>query len=77
MRVMQAWTPLVQITLPTVLAILVAAWLHSKRIDDMRDEIRSMREEMRSELREIKAALKDLDHRVTVLEERLGPLIRG
>ena len=65
------------ITLPIVVTILIAAWLNNrytasvdKRINDLRAEIVPM-------LREILSTLKDLHRRVTRLEERSSPIVRG
>lgn len=84
---MQVLLQQVGITLPIVIAIAIAAWLQTKRldtiekrIDDVRLEIRDVRadvRDIRTEIREVKEVLRDLDHRVTTIEERTRPIVRG
>ncbi len=83
--------PFFTITLPLVLAIFIAAWLHNKhfdalnrRIDDLRaemnhrlDEMSRRIDEMNRRMDEMLAVLHDLDRRVTRLEERSSPVVRG
>ena len=72
----QAWMAVVSITLPIVIAILGAAWLNNKRMDDLRGEIHADIADIKAVLREVQSTLKDLDRRVTVLEQRLTPIVR-
>jgi predicted nucleic acid-binding Zn-ribbon protein len=102
----QTWAPFIQVALPIVIAIFIAAWLNNrrvdtlekridsletsvnkridgletslnKRIDDLYAETRALRAEIMPILREIQAAIKDLERRITILEQRLGPIVRA
>ena len=68
------------ITLPIVIAILGAAWLQNRRIDAMDASVKKRIDDLRAEimpiLRDMQASLKDLERRVTILEERTGPIVR-
>lgn len=65
--------PFFTTTLPLVLAIFLAAWLHNRHFDALSSQIN----EMMAILRDIQAQLRDLDRRVTRLEERSSPVVRG
>jgi hypothetical protein len=65
--------PVVQITLPIVAAIFVAAWLQNRRIDDIQTDLRAFRAEMRSALGEIREELARHGERLARLEERNRP----
>lgn len=58
--------PVLQITLPLVGAILGAAWMQNKRLDDI---IRR--------LEVIEGILRDQGQRITRLEERTPPLVQS
>ena len=75
------------VTLPIVIAILGAAWLQNrridvmdaslnKRIDDLALSLNKQIDEIKTVLRDMQAVLKDLVRRVTILEERTGPIVR-
>lgn len=74
------WLPVVQITLPIVFSLFVAAWLNnqriaevSKRIDGVERRLDGMDrrfEATNSRLDEILTLLHSIDRRVTMLEDR-------
>ncbi len=84
------WLPVSQVTLPSVLAIGIAAWLNNRRIDDVSkrfddvnrrfDDVNRRIDDLRSELlpilRELQAITKDHEKRITVPEERTSPVLR-
>ncbi len=72
----QSWAPFLQISLPIVMAVFIAAWPNNRRLDDLRADLNSLRAQMREELREIRRMLQNLDRRVAVIEERSGPIVR-
>ncbi len=93
-RDVQFWLPSLNVTLPIVITILIAAWLNNRRIDtiDKRfddvhgrfddvhrrfDDVHRRIDNIDKRLGEILSTLKDLDRRVTVLEERSAPIVRG
>ena len=74
------------ITLPIVIAILGAAWLQNrridamdaslnKRIDDLALSLNKQIDEIKTVLRDMQGSLKDLYRRVTMIEERTGPIV--
>ena len=74
--------PVIQITLPLLVGLFIAAWLQnraidqlSKRIDDVRDGLGKRIDDVLTELREIRAELKTMNTRIIRLEERIPPLI--
>ena len=75
--------PVIQISLPIVIAIFGAAWLQNKRVDDLRADLGAFRAEIREERAEIRADLKAIQEelarhgeRLTRLEDRIPPLVR-
>ena len=76
-RMNQTWAPFIQVALPIVIAIFIAAWLNNRRIDTLDKRIDDLRGEIMPVLREIQAAIKELDRRITLLEQRLGPIVRA
>lgn len=87
MPTISPWLPVVQVTLPIVLAIGIAAWLNNRRIDDLNRRIDDLRadlnrriDDLRNELlpilRELQAIAKNHEKRISVLEERSSPILR-
>jgi hypothetical protein len=69
MKIPPELLPVIQITLPLIVAIFVASWVQNKRLDDIIADIR----EIRGELRGIREELKKQGERITRIEERLPP----
>ncbi len=76
-------SPQLGITLPIVIAIVGAAWLQIRRIDALEvslnkrfDDVNKRIDEINVVLRDMLASLRDLDRRVTIIEERTGPIVR-
>jgi len=86
----ELWLPAVQVTLPIVFTIAVAAWLNNKRIDDinkrfedvnkhfddLRADIKDMRADFKAILHELQSISKDHEKRIVTLEERTSPILR-
>ena len=87
-RDVQVWMPLVGITLPIVITILVitilfAAWLHSKRLDSLEtslnrrmDDLWSAIREIRAEIRDIRAEIRDIRSEILGIHATLKDLDR-
>lgn len=76
--------PFFQLTLPLMVTIVIAAftaaWSSNKRIDEIShrlDDTNRRLDRLESSLQEVMKALMSIDHRLTVLEERSSPLVRG
>ena len=76
--------PFFQLTLPLMITILVAAftaaWSSNKRIDEISrrlDDTNRRLDRLESSVQEVMRLLMAIDHRLTVLEERGFPLVRG
>lgn len=80
--------PFFQVTLPLMVTILIAAftaaWSSNRRIDELSHRLDDANRRLdRIERRldrlesEVMKALMSIDHRLTVLEERGLPLVRG
>ena len=63
--------PVIQITLPLLVGLFIAAWLQNRAIDQLSKRI----DDVLTELREIRAELKTMNTRIIRLEERIPPLI--
>jgi hypothetical protein len=72
MKIPPELMPVLQITLPIVLAIFGAAWLQNKRLDDIVARLTAIE----GELRETRKVLAAFGERITRLEERIPPLVR-
>jgi 5-bromo-4-chloroindolyl phosphate hydrolysis protein len=76
--------PFFQVALPLIVTILVAAftavWSSNKRIDEIShrlDDTNRRLDHLESAVQDVLRALMAIDHRLTVLEERGFPLVRG
>ena len=76
--------PFFQVALPLMVTILVAAftaaWSSNKRIDEIShrlDDTNRRLDHLESAVQDVLRALMAIDHRLTVLEERGFPLVRG
>ncbi len=79
-----AQTPFVQIALPIVITLIVAAWNNNKRFDDMNrrfddmnhrfDAVDKRFDRIEDRLERIETKLDDDSKRIAVLEERTSPL---
>ena len=76
--------PFFQVALPLMVTILVAAftaaWSSNKRIDELSrrlDDTNRRLDRLESAVQDVLKALMAIDHRLTVLEERSSPLVRG
>lgn len=61
--------PVVQITLPLILAIFGASWLQNRRLDEISKRI----DDIITRLGRIEAKLSEHGERLTKLEERIPP----
>jgi hypothetical protein len=73
----------IQVALPVVLTLFIAAWLNGrgldalgKRIDDVRDGVKALRHEVNGRFDRIDETLKIHGQKIAVLEDRLSPLAR-
>jgi chromosome segregation ATPase len=80
----QAWLPFFQSTLPVVMAILGAAWLHNGRLGTLESSINRRFDEVdrrigavERRLERLETKVDDIDRRLTRLEERSSPLTRA
>jgi hypothetical protein len=69
--------PFVQVALPIIVALTVAAWLQNKRFDDIRGDVNQFRDDMRQfrgevnqRLDRIEAKLDNHNERIARIEER-------
>lgn len=62
--------PFVQVALPIIVALMLAAWLQNKRSDDVNRGIGELRQEIVPRLDRIEAKLENHNERITRLEER-------
>ena len=76
--------PFFKVALPLMVTILVAAftaaWSSNKRIDELSrrlDDTNRRLDRLESSVQEVMRVLMAIDHRLTVLEERGFPLVRG
>lgn len=77
MHIPPEWLPVVQITLPVVGAILAAAWLQNKRIDDLIARVTTIEGHLYNLVARVSAIeirLGGIEDRLTRLEER-PPLV--
>lgn len=77
MKIPAELLPVLQITLPIILAILGAAWIQNKRIDDLRSDTNRQFDQVLTELRAIRMELGIHGERLARLEQRdIPPLVR-
>jgi hypothetical protein len=76
--------PFFQLALPLMVTILIAAftaaWSSNKRIDELSrrlDDANRRFDRMESAFQDLRNVLMSIDHRLTVLEERSFPMVRG
>lgn len=76
--------PFFQVALPLMLTILIASftavWSSNKRMEELSrrlDDTNRRMDRVESMLQDVLKALMTIDHRLTVLEERSFPLVRG
>jgi hypothetical protein len=83
-------TPFIQVALPIMFTLALAAWLNNKRVDDMRGDMKDFKVEMkdlRGEMKDLRGEMNrrfdhletmfsDHEKRIGVLEERTSPLAR-
>jgi sensor domain CHASE-containing protein len=62
--------PFVQVALPIVIAVTIAAWLQNKRFEDQGRRIDELRSDMNKRLDRIETKLEGFNERITRLEER-------
>jgi hypothetical protein len=70
--------PVVQITLPLLVGLFIAAWMQNKRLDDIVARLSAIEKEVRElgqRVARIEGLLTGLTQRVERLEERTPPLI--
>lgn len=67
-----AQTPFVQIALPIVITLIVAAWNNNKRFDDVNRRL----DGIEARLVRIESKLDEHGTRIAVLEDRSSPLRR-
>jgi hypothetical protein len=80
----QNWLPLIQSTLPIVLAIFGAAWMQNRRQDTFEasvnrrfDAIDRRLDAVDRRLERLEEKVDDIDRRLTRLEERSSPILRS
>ncbi len=73
-------TQFIQVALPIMVTLVLAAWLTNnssgKRIDDLRGDMKELKSEMNRRFDRVEALLSDHGERIVKLEERTSPLTR-
>jgi hypothetical protein len=76
-------TQFVQVALPLMLTLSIAAWWNNKRVDDLRGDMKDLKGDMKDlkgdmnrRFDRIEALLSDHGERIVKLEERTSPLTR-
>jgi hypothetical protein len=69
-------TQFVQVALPLMLTLSIAAWWNNKRVDDLRGDMKDLKGDMNRRFDRIEALLSDHGERIVKLEERTSPLTR-
>jgi sensor c-di-GMP phosphodiesterase-like protein len=62
--------PFVQVALPIIVALMLAAWLQNKRFDDVNRRIDEFRTDVNQRLDRIETKFDNHTERITRLEER-------
>ena len=69
-------TQFVQVALPLMLTLSIAAWWNNKRVDDLRGDMKDLKGDMNRRFDRIEVLLSDHGERIVKLEERTSPLTR-
>jgi hypothetical protein len=78
MHIPRELLPVVQITLPLIVAILGANWLQNRRLDDIvkrLEVIEGILRQLGERLATIEQVLREHGQRLTRLEDRIPPLV--
>ena len=70
-------TQFVQVALPLIVTLSIAAWWNNKRVDDLRSDMKEFRTEIRQAFRKLDETLQTHGDRITRLEERTSPIARN
>ena len=62
--------PFIQVALPIIVALTLAAWLQNKRFDDINHRLDEFRSDVNKRLERIEAKLDFHNERIARLEER-------